>query len=99
MADTSPTDAVTQRGIGIFLEFYPDAEVTGEYHDDVSAWTWTVLMPMELPEGAEVPEGVQPKHGASRQFVATDEMPEPTDEYLRLVATEIASTFQTGASA
>lgn len=97
---TIDTAAVTQRGIDILSERIPHAEVTGVYDDDVSAWTWAVMVPVEHPEDAEpLPEGVEPKMGASRQFVSSDDMPEPTDEYLGLVATEILSTFPTGASA
>ena len=90
MTDTA---AVTQRGIDILSEQIPHAEVTGEYHDEHNAWTWTVLAP------APTEEDPNAKTGASRQFVATTEMPEPTDEYLGLVATEILSSLPTGATA
>lgn len=86
------TEAVTQKGIAILSERMPDATVTGQYDEDVSAWTWTVTV------SAPTEDNPDSRQGASRQFVPTDEMPEPTDEYLGLVATEIASTFQ-GATA
>lgn len=85
--------AVTQRGIDILQGDLPEAEVTGQYNSEVSAWTWTAIVPAPTEENPDA------KQGASRQFVPTPEMPEPSDEYLHLVATEIRSTFPTGASA
>lgn len=97
---TVDTAATTQRGIDILTESIPNATVTGEYDDEVGAWTWAVSVPVGEPvEAAEGTEPYQPKAWSSRQFVPTEEAPEPTDEYLRLVATEIASTLPTGASA
>lgn len=90
---TVDTAAVTQRGITILSEQMPAAEVTGQYDDEVSAWTWTVVQPAPTEED---PDATQ---GTSRQYVSTDEAPEPDDEHLRLVATEIASTFPTGVNA
>lgn len=86
------TTDITQRGIDILAECMPDAEVTGEYQEDVNAWTWTVLVDNKIPEGTESSEGDVPlRTGASRQFVSTSETPEPSDDYLRLVAVEIRS--------
>jgi hypothetical protein len=90
---TVNVEAVTARGIEILSEHLPTAEVTGEYHDDVSCWTWTVVQPTPTEENPDLVVS------ASRQFVPTDEMTEPDDEYLRLVAMEINSTFPTGATA
>ena len=66
----------------------PLATVTGDYATDPTPhWTWTVLVPAPT---ADNPDGML---GASRQFVPSAEMAEPTDDYLSLVAQEIASTF------
>lgn len=91
MTDTA---AVTQRGIDILTEHIPHGTVTGEYYTDpVPHWTWVVTVPAPTEETPDATAG------ASRQFVATDDMPQPTDEYLGLVATEILSTFPTGVTA
>lgn len=80
-------ETVTARGIEILSAQLPDAEVTGQYDEDVSGWTWTVLVPAPTDDNPDAMTGV------SRQFVPTSEMAEPSEEYLGLVATEIASVL------
>lgn len=84
------SNEIVAQGIALLTERAPHGvEVTGQYDEEVNAWTWTIVAQTSEQDD----EGNYLLQGVSRQFVGKESKPTPTTEDIDLMATEMTTTL------